>query len=75
MKAKHLFVALTVTLAIGSITYTTINKEYKHLDAAYLDIISKQTDLYIKVTDESTIQDGERLLLVGGGDDDSGFKD
>ena len=67
MKVKHVFVALVAALVIGSIAFSSINKEEAHSvrAEAYSAKTSVQNGLFVKITDENNIVTGEDLLLVG----------
>ena len=72
MKKKFILLSiLTACLGISAATYVASDnqgKEYVEANAAgeYNEKTSVQNGLFLRVTDPSTIQDGEELLLVGG---------
>ena len=74
MKKKGIVLGvLTAALAIGSISFAiSINTNKKPEEAsaeAYNDKTSVISGFFVRVTDVSTIKDGEELLLVGGDND------
>ena len=71
MKKKGILLsALVGALAIGVSAFAivnNINKTATQLDANYNDNTSVLKGLYVRVTNPNTIENGEKLLLVGNG--------
>lgn len=70
MKKKIVLLGIiTAALAIGTATFATINnnKTAELLDANYNDNVSVHTGIYEKITDESSLRAGDKILIVGDG--------